>query len=788
VLYEMLGGEPPHTGPTPQAILARQLTGEVRSLTPLRSTVSSELDAVIKRALAPAPADRYATAYEFKRALLAPHSVTTPAPAEVAGPSMSRSARRMVAALAALAAVVALGVLGLGRLRPGAVLGDGRVGIAVFPLRASGEEAERWSEQLPDLLATALDGTPGVRVADPWSLWRNLRPDRAARAVSPADAEDAERLATAARADRFVLGSLAANEGALDLNIRMYRAGIADPLHSLVVSGSADSIASLVQRLAVEIITRVWPRDSAPSVPRLDRYATRSADALKAYLHAKEAMRRGGLDEAEAAIDTALALDSTFALALVEAVTIKSWAATMRGDFFFFMPLAERASMYSDSLSERNRLRVEAMLASVRTDGPTAAASTGRILQIDSTDVDAWQKLVYYHMVYGWQYGADETDAVAAANRALQLDSTHVPTLVARARYAIGHESKDVADRYVALLRAVDTTNVLVRGALLAHRAMASSDDAFTGFVDTLAAHSPGEWRAALMELRQARPERFEIVLDRLAQERGPGIPVDAVLHEQARLSVSQGRLTEVYDALRSGTYAEGFEAFRVKSLLVAATLAGTGDEAMANDLVASMELYTPPDSALEYFDTRPVWLSGWLISAYHATFGDSLKAREWQEIFGTLPAGGTSEDYRAALQADVDARLSARKGDYQRALRSAKRAYDLWTIHTENTVESSAEPAMRLHYGMLLRATGQADSAASILRSVVPPTTWLGFLTARSSFELGQINENRGDLETAARHYARALSMWERGDSEIQGWRNQARDGLQRVVGERPR
>ena len=55
VLYEMLAGEPPHTGPTPQAILARQLTGEVRSLTPLRSTVRPALDANIKRGLAPAP-------------------------------------------------------------------------------------------------------------------------------------------------------------------------------------------------------------------------------------------------------------------------------------------------------------------------------------------------------------------------------------------------------------------------------------------------------------------------------------------------------------------------------------------------------------------------------------------------------------------------------------------------------------------------------------------------------------------------------------------------------------
>ncbi|MDH4046029.1 MAG: serine/threonine protein kinase, partial [Gemmatimonadota bacterium] len=56
VLYEMLGGEPPHTGPSPQAILARQLSGEVRALRPLRQSVTPAMEKVIQRALASAAA------------------------------------------------------------------------------------------------------------------------------------------------------------------------------------------------------------------------------------------------------------------------------------------------------------------------------------------------------------------------------------------------------------------------------------------------------------------------------------------------------------------------------------------------------------------------------------------------------------------------------------------------------------------------------------------------------------------------------------------------------------
>ena len=71
VLYEMLGGETPHSGPSPQAILARQLTEQVRSLIPLRHSVTPALDTVLRKALAPAPADRFRTTSQFAEALSA---------------------------------------------------------------------------------------------------------------------------------------------------------------------------------------------------------------------------------------------------------------------------------------------------------------------------------------------------------------------------------------------------------------------------------------------------------------------------------------------------------------------------------------------------------------------------------------------------------------------------------------------------------------------------------------------------------------------------------------------
>ncbi len=69
VLYEMLAGEPPHTGNTPQAIIAKVIAGEVASVRKQRSSVPPNVDAVIRKALESVPADRFARAEDLIRAL-----------------------------------------------------------------------------------------------------------------------------------------------------------------------------------------------------------------------------------------------------------------------------------------------------------------------------------------------------------------------------------------------------------------------------------------------------------------------------------------------------------------------------------------------------------------------------------------------------------------------------------------------------------------------------------------------------------------------------------------------
>ncbi|CAA9340811.1 MAG: hypothetical protein AVDCRST_MAG40-2390, partial [uncultured Gemmatimonadaceae bacterium] len=72
VLYEMLAGEPPFTGLTAQAIVARAMTEQPRALRAQRPSVPPHVDHAVRTALEKLPADRFPSAAAFAAALAAP--------------------------------------------------------------------------------------------------------------------------------------------------------------------------------------------------------------------------------------------------------------------------------------------------------------------------------------------------------------------------------------------------------------------------------------------------------------------------------------------------------------------------------------------------------------------------------------------------------------------------------------------------------------------------------------------------------------------------------------------
>ena len=172
VLYEMLAGEPPYTGPTARAILARALAETPRPIHPMRAGVPEAVDAMIAKAMAVTAADHYGSAGEFARAL--EPILRSPSPVRERGSGGEAPRRALVPAWLArrpLVAVLALGVLVGGgalfawRRSHGGGVGAGGKLLAVLPFENLGApEDEYFADGVTDEVRGKLTAFPGLQV------------------------------------------------------------------------------------------------------------------------------------------------------------------------------------------------------------------------------------------------------------------------------------------------------------------------------------------------------------------------------------------------------------------------------------------------------------------------------------------------------------------------------------------------------------------------------------------------------------------------------------------------
>ncbi len=170
VLYEMLAGEAPYTGPTAQAIMARRLTEPVPSLRRLRPNLPEAVDRAVQRALAPVPADRFSSAAQLAQALQGTASYGTDQ-TTIATPSIEAraSARRGVPVAAAalvLGILIGLGVLfAWRRSHMGATGTAGTRVLAVLPFENLGDSADAYfADGVTDEVRTKLAQVEGLDV------------------------------------------------------------------------------------------------------------------------------------------------------------------------------------------------------------------------------------------------------------------------------------------------------------------------------------------------------------------------------------------------------------------------------------------------------------------------------------------------------------------------------------------------------------------------------------------------------------------------------------------------
>jgi eukaryotic-like serine/threonine-protein kinase len=167
VVYEMLAGEPPFSGSTPQAMIAKRVLEPVPHVRTLRDSVSVPMEQALLRALAKTPADRFATAGEFARALAQPPSTPDTTHSTAAPQPMVLGDRRVPRGLVTLALGVLLGIgvlLAWLSARPGP-RAAGPKRLAVLPFENLGDSADAYfADGMTDEVRGKLAGIPGLEV------------------------------------------------------------------------------------------------------------------------------------------------------------------------------------------------------------------------------------------------------------------------------------------------------------------------------------------------------------------------------------------------------------------------------------------------------------------------------------------------------------------------------------------------------------------------------------------------------------------------------------------------
>ncbi len=167
VLYEMLAGEPPFTGPTAQAINAKRVTGTVPGVRTVRPSVPEPVEQAILRAMAPAPADRFATTAAFAQALGGAGPASAGTRTSVALPTARQPRNRGALAAGALLLVAIAGglVWANGDTDDPAPADAGPPRIAVLPFENRGApDDEYFVESMTDEVRGKLAGLPALKV------------------------------------------------------------------------------------------------------------------------------------------------------------------------------------------------------------------------------------------------------------------------------------------------------------------------------------------------------------------------------------------------------------------------------------------------------------------------------------------------------------------------------------------------------------------------------------------------------------------------------------------------
>jgi serine/threonine protein kinase/tetratricopeptide (TPR) repeat protein len=716
VLYEMLAGEPPFTGPTAQAIFAKRFAEALPRISVVRESVPAAVEAAIVKLLARAPADRFPTAQQLSAALTPPWEAVPAVPT----PRARRRLRRVttIASLAVAALAIALAV------------------ITLLPSSSVAFAARDW------VLLTDFDNRTGDAVFDATlgsaltvglqqSQYVNVLPRaRINMILAQMERPDSTRLDEAVGRDValranlrvFVVPAISRIDSTYLLTIRIVDPQTATDL--LTRSRRAEGKGQVLT--ALDALARQLRRDLGESRRavarngvRLDYATTPSLEALRAWTEGNRYWNTGRLDNAAERYRYALSLDSSFAMAHEALGRFFAWTARRDSSEYHFAKALSRL----DRVTEREGLLIQAASYGARSNWYAAIRAQETYVERYPDDLGQRGNLGSAYMRAG-RY----EDAIRTLRQVVAIDSTNVPAYINLATtYGLMGAYAEALPYYrrAFALRPADrlsgNLNHEVGITFVQAGQLDSAEATFTAMLaGSVVQQAQGHRSLALLRMYQGRYADARSHLER-------AITLNRSLH--APVSEFRNRL------------------------FVAATYATTGQMGAVRS--ALHDAAAIADTVL----LGPLWLAR-LASGY-ARLGDTVALRRLAALAKQRVAEGSTEDQAAA--AGTEAALAMARGDDANATALLQQA-----ILAGGQIADEYRPVLALAY----RLGDDPVQAESTYLAMLATKSALGWEAEEpwilAHYELAKLYEEQGDTAKAIDFYDRFLHIWEQGDPNL--------------------
>jgi serine/threonine-protein kinase len=477
VLYEMLVGQPPFTGPSAQAVLARHSLDPVPGVRVVRQAVPAEVEAAILRAMAKTPADRFPSIRQFLHALELSQAMsgaaTAPSPRATAG--RPRAWRRGAVVLAGALLLAGAGWWLMGRRSdppggaPGAV-----TSIAVLPFREL--DANPDSSYLGDGMTEGL-------IADLSQIGSLKVISRSSGAMAQGSALPLAGRASELGVNALVDGWIRRSGDSVRVSVHLVRAADSTPLLARSWMRRVGELPDLQREMTVAITGAIGAKMGTERSRLAARRAEVDQRAYDAYLRGRFELEQGDPERAKATFEQAERIAPTWAPPLVGLA-----------NYYTLLPFVS-----------------DVPPAEVL---PKARAALAQALELDETLAEAHAASAYIRAYYEWDWRGAEREF----RRAIELRPSYADAYFSYARFLASRRRLDEAIAQLGRAIELDPLSLSVQAnlALLYYFAgrYREADTRLRAVLKTDSTDVTARWGLALVAEQEGRPADAIAILE----------------------------------------------------------------------------------------------------------------------------------------------------------------------------------------------------------------------------------------------------------------------------------